>query len=573
MIKIFLNGQPVVPQDIQGETGITIEITIEDEQTGKTKKRATGELTFYGAAYQVIKTELIDPPDGKLREVPLVIYEDCGDPAILLFTGVVRGAEVDWCEGCDHATATAVEKTVATQAQDCIESTLIADNRNGFRSQQHPRMVYCDEIRPEWLHHIVMILSVILVLILYVLTPIVVIVTAIIQVINWIIDAVNVLPGVDIDHIDFDGDQSTNFLDEYVAWRDRLIDGVIGCGRKHPSPLLRSYIGNVCSICGINFQSSIINDPTSDYYNTVLFSAPVSKGTRDDSVTYIDDNEPIETLDTLLGKLCTVFNAGRRIVGNTLYFERKDMLPGSGVWVNPAELKAAGRLVEGVCFSWSSDDIPAFIQIGFTEDALDITGNEARDIYKDIVEWNQPYNPVQKGSVETMMQFSMLRCRRDGIGSDVLDDYDGVWWLSDAITSYNTALLLECGLSALPKLIVWDGDMLFGTARRFNVPGYFKTYEENYNFPYHMGEFNCAPNTGYPTTQPYMSLYGRFHAIRNPKVLSTAGRDFDFKFEYTAAELASMDIYADVPLSFGTGHMTSIIINTTDRTIAVSGKV
>ena len=134
MIKIFLNGQPVVPQDIQGETGITIEITIEDEQTGKTKKRATGELTFYGAAYQVIKTELIDPPDGKLREVPLVIYEDCGDPAILLFTGVVRGAGSGGGQGQPRAGA--------MRLQDCghrVGMLVRPDDVGPFLSLRHAR--------------------------------------------------------------------------------------------------------------------------------------------------------------------------------------------------------------------------------------------------------------------------------------------------------------------------------------------------------------------------------------------------------------------------------------------------
>lgn len=580
MIRIVLNGQPIDPRDIEGEQQVSITITVQDNETQTVRKKASNELTIYGASFAILKAALIDPIEGRTNGVPVKIYDDCTEEvtgsAHLLLDGLFRGAEASWCQGDCFIKVTAIEETVSTRAEDCLKSTLIADNRNGFKSQVHPRMVYCDQLRPGWLHHTILALGSIAVLILYVLTPVVLVITVIIDIINVIIDAVNVLPGVDIAPIDFDGNASTDFLQEYAQFRQRLIDAIIGCGAKHPSPLVRSYLNNVCSICGLTLQSSIFTDPASDYYNTVLLNAPTTEGTRDNGVTYIDDNEPYETGDTFLQKLAITFNARRRIIGSTLYFERKDHLP-NGTWIDPQVLKAEGRLVGHVCYKWNTDPIPAFATVGFTEDALDTVGNEARGYYKDIVEWNNPYLPVQTGERKIQFPFGMLRCRRDG-GSDILEGYTVVFWMADPINQHSNALLLERGLTALPKLIVWDGNIDFGLARRFDVPGYFKPFNENYNFPFHVNEFNVAPNTGYPQNAPNMGIYGRFHAIENPKVHNTRGVDFDFTFEYNANDLLTMNPFSTVPVDpadNGTtidGEITSITINVTERTILVAGK-
>lgn len=571
---IYLNGTQVDPKDIEGEGGLSVTITVEDEETGEQKKSASGSLTFFGQAYDIIRTNLIEPDDGRLREVPFEIFDDCSTPPLSVFVGVVRGDTVGWCEGECSATGTAIEKTVSTDAADCLKSTLIFDNRNGFQEQAHPRMKYCDELRPGWLHHVILIFGALLVTIITVLIPVVAVISVIINIINNIIDVINSIPGVDLDHIDFDGNSDTDTLEEWQNLRATLIDTIIGCGRVHPSPLLRSYIENACSICGLSFSSSILNNPASDYYDTVLWSAPVEKGTREDSNTYLYENRPIETLDSLMKKLAPVFNAGRRIVGSTLHFERKDMLPQQGQWIDPAVLKTEGRLVDTVCYEWGKDEPHAFAHIGFQQDAVDGPGNEARFFYDRTVEWNQPFNSAQRGELKEPFSFGMLRNRRDGIGGDILDSYLFFPPFSGAINEHGNVMMLERGIGSLPKLLVWDrASQTFGVVKRFSVPGYYKEPEENYNFPFHVTEFNVDPSTGYPTTEPNMSLYGRFHAVRNPKVFSTRGLEFKFTFEYSAAHLASLNPLATIPTPYGAGRITSITINFSERTILVAGKV
>lgn len=574
-LRIELNGITVARNDVQGDRGITVTITMEGDD-GEQKRSATGQLTFYGQAFAIIKSELIDPPDGKLRELPLLMYETCqGEADIEVFRGVLRGDTISWCEDGCSVNGRATEKTEDTAAIDCLKSTLIYDNHAGFLQQDHPRMVYCDELRPDWLHHLQLIHGITWLLSYNSVLPIVLVFATVINSINLVITAINAL-GADIDLIDFDGDPGTDHIQEWENLRQELIINILGCGRKHPSPLLRAYINNVCIKCGLTFQSSILNDPASDYYNTVYFSAPVKKGTYDDNLKFIYENRPLVTGDKLLTDLKPVFNAGKRVMDGVLHFERKDKLPQDGPWVDPQQLKAEGRLIGSVCYKWSTGNPFAFLQIGFSEDALDIPGNEANGLYRGIIEWNQPFNPMQKGEDAKLFRYGMLRCRRDGEGVDVLDDYE--WWpdfTSYVNNEYAHVMMLSKGLAALPKLLIWNGNLNHGEVQRqYDRPGYVKPFDQNYNWPYHINEWNVAPNTPYEPNAANLALYGRFHAINNPKVLTDRGVDFDFTFSYTAAHLTSFGAYKTIPLPspMGVGKMKSVTINLTERTILVAGK-
>jgi hypothetical protein len=566
---VLLNGEAVGPYDIQGEDGITTIITVEDENGEGLKKSITGTLTLYGRAWEIVRDELIEPADGLLREVPFVVLDNCTTPPKEVFRGVVQGSAVDWCEGACSATVTAVERTEVSAAMDCLKSTLVYEGLTDEAG--HPRMVYCDEIRPDWLHASVLIVAQFALWTLDIVNPIVFSIAVMITVINAI---ASLIPGVN--GIDFDGNPDTNTFQEWLAVRQRIYDTIIGCGRVHPSPLVRRYIGKACETCGIAFQSSILNNPSSDYWNLVLFNAPVKKGTRNDNTRYIYENRPIMSAHRLLEDLREVFNARydvRVIAGvPTLMFERRDMLPPVGPWVDPMQLKDEGRLVGDLCYEWADEAPAAYASIGFSEDGMDEPGNEARDQYRDIIEWNQPFNPAQKGEKQKQFKFGMNRNRRDGIDADTLDTF--VWhpFLFTRKNLYGNAMMLSRGIAALPKLLIWNGDNP-GTVRRYNVPGY--GFDQPYNWPMHCNAHGLAPNEAPAHDAPGRNLYARFHAIDNPKVMEERRIRFKFEFEYTAEHLATMNPYASIPLPIAggiNGRITSITINHSRRTILVAGK-
>jgi hypothetical protein len=143
-----------------------------------------------------------------------------------------------------------------------------------------------------------------------------------------------------------------------------------------------------------------------------------------------------------------------------------------------------------------------------------------------------------------------------------------------ASNQYGTALMLSRGISALPKLLIWDGASPQGGVQNQYV-AYGRPPEMNFNYPLHFNEWNCAPNTSYPSNAPGKNLYGRFHAMDNPKVLNTRRVLFKFEFEFTQAHITSLDPFAIVPLPIAggiNGHITNITINHKAGTILVSGK-
>lgn len=577
---VLLNGTVVPTEEIDGDGGIVVRLSV-DPETDAELRAATGELTFYGAAWETIRAALVDPQDGALQEVAIEIRDECGAPDhITVFTGAIRGDLVSWCEGECSITVTAVERTADSAAMDCLKSTLIWDNHAGIQQAAHPQVVYCDQLRPAWLHHVILILGSIMILVLTIISPIVYTISIIVEAINAIIDAINILPGVNLGHIDFDGNEGTNTAGEWDAWMNRLKANIIGCGNHHSSPLVRRYIENVCAKCGLTFSSSILNNPASDYYNTLMFSAPVVQGKEPGDNVWIYQNRSNYSGDTFLRDLAIVFNARYVVRNGVLIFERRDMVPDLGTWIDPVQLEADGQLVGKVCYSYRDDAPHAYLDIGFTEDAADAAGNESRDSYQATIEQNQPFSAVQKGSKRVRFPFSPVSVRGDGDGPEILGGYANIPWITDAVNAHANAVKLSRGVSALPKLLIWDTATPITAARvrRYNVPGYAKPPAANFNYPFHITAFGTAPNTAYASDAPGQSLYARFHSIDHPKVVDDRRLSFEFTFErYTAAQLAAASIRRTIPLMVGgvprTGKVLDITINLSARSILVAGSV
>ena len=583
MIQIEVAGVIVPEDEVVGEEGITINLLFEDADGDTVIKRITGEMEFFGEAWQTLKTELVDNPAGKLSEVPLKIYDDCGsDGRVEVFSGVIPGSMVGWCEGDCSIKCQGVEKTQRTAAHDCMLSTLIYDDRNGFLTREHPRVVYCDELRPDWLQHMQLILALMTMIAINSFTPIVMIFASLINSINLIITVLNALSGGNIGLIDFDGNPNNGNPDLLSDWYDSLEDmrnAALGCGRRHPTPAVRDYIQNVCDVCGITFQSSILNEPSSDYFNLLYFSAPAKRGIREeDAETFIRENRPIRTGAQLMDDMRKVFNGKSRIVstagGPVLHFERRDQIPGNTHWLNVEDLRAAGQLVGEVCYEWSKEDPASSFYIHYIPDGVDVVGNEAIETYTEIIEWNGPVpNASQRGVKEHVIPFGIPRFRRDGVTDDIRDNYRWLPGIVGDIEKFSDVMLMEMGICGVPKLIVWDGiSRAFAVCKKYEIPGYEIEGGKNYNYPMQLHEFQTLPNTIYPTTATFQSIYTRFWTIDNPRVQDNRWQDFTFTFEkFTKAQLQNLPEYPTVGIGAYEGTVREIAINLTQRTIFVAG--
>lgn len=563
-----------------------LKITLRRKGEDKRAVRSySSELTFYDDAFDLIRTTLIDDPNGFVNQIEVKIYDDCCKTQV--FKGWIRGDAVDWCEPGCSVTCNVIEDD---ETINCLKDTLIWDNHNGFLGRNHPAMRYCLELRPNFIQYIVIALSFCLITILYaILIPLIAVIFVlfgIIWVICQIIAGICALFGCDPPDCNDGFTNPINVINDLLDVFDFITDTIVGCGRYHPSPLLREYIKNVCDKCGITFQSSILNDPTSPYYNTVLFSAEVEKGRRTDDTNYtlIDANKPLHTLEGLLSDyLNPEFNADWRLANGVLTFERKDFFSGLQNWVSTFSLLNQGRLIDDeICYSWQDKQRPSYLRAEYQPDAQEYIGNEAKPRTDDIVEWNNPYNPMQSGELSKQFPFGAARFRDDGIEKDVYTFFAEFlggavdFLFMGAFSESREYLLMNQHTAFNMKLLIWDGNSISEGKVQNNYSNAFTggnvtdnegnviPQNERFNYPYWVKD-------GFDN-----NLY-QFHEIDNPRLPGATQFDFNFSFNFTCEEYESFSFDKTVELiksqTLQNGQIEEVEVDFTNKIMTVKGIV
>lgn len=581
-MKIKLNGVLITGR-VDGMENFEVTLRRADN-FGRTAKSFSSEMTFFDDAYQILKTALIDPVNGYGLKVNVEVFDDCCSEAV--FVGVIRGDAIDWCEPDCSITASIIEEDLA---YNCLQSKVIPKLTN---SNDFVNLLYCIEGRPKFLHIIgAILLSIIGFIVSTVLLPFVLVIIVIAAFVYVICSIVCFLPLTDCTQDDCD-DSQTNPSNTVDLIQD-LIDETVGffdtCNRKHPSVILRKYLEAGCAQCGLSFQSSILNNPSSIYYNSVLWSAPVEKGVSNTIAgpSLIEQNYPIETLETFLDNvLKPVFNGDYAIVGNSLVFERKDYFNQTTQWIDGEQLLTDGKIVENqICYSWIDRERWAFGRFEYNVDALDIIGNEAKLRFNDIVDFNVPYSPTQTGQLNVSLPLSPARFRSDDVDNegtifDILEVFQGGFlnliFGAQFASQNKKAMLLNnhCGFNY--KLLIWDGvDREFSTVKNnysdsftggtVVVNGQVVDPDDRFNYPYWFKENNAN------------NLYSLFHFIDDPRNPTATQFNFNFNFLFDCSDLNSFDWSKTVRLpkngSIVYGRIKEIKINFINRTMSVSGIV
>lgn len=571
-MKIFLDGVPLSfpSSDLSNPTFTLRKV----DETGDRAFSFTGDLVFTGSDAAYLKARLIDDINAIENKVVLKFIDDCCTPNPV-YEFYINSDSLLWCEGSCDITASATEKSIANDQFTCLKNTIIWDNFDGFTSRQHPRMSYCNELRPDFMQHFQIIVVLALYTAFLTMGPILAVIAAIIVVINFIIginntiiDALNsVLPsGSEIDNvdpIDLDNDPGTNAFAEFDNWIQGLIAIGVGCGRKHPSPLLREYINNFCKKCGLSFKSSIINNPGNDYWNTVYVNAPIHKGIEeaDNTTFWVAENAPLLSGLQLMDQLVPVFNGRFEVTNNELTFERKDYFVPKTPWLDLTTHPG----VESVCWNWSKKTRFSYAVLSYQEDAINQIGNEARERWRAYVEWNIPYSTLQKGAYEPILPFAACRFRDDGIDKDILTFYKDQPTLSTLINRYRNSMIMNTHTSYLPMLLIWDGDSVYNAfADKFINKNYLGIVGLNqaYNYPYWFAE-------GYPG-----NLYSNFHYIENPKLSGYQGFDFTAEVRIDCDLINAIDIDGVVKTSRGDSKDSlTVVIDRKKGVLTIKGTV
>lgn len=570
-MKLFLDNILVTYTDVK-LLQPTFTLRKQDE-SGNAAFSFTGDMTFYGPDYTYLYQKLVTDINARSNKVELkFIYDCCPDLAPFVFE--INADSLKWCDNECFITAAAIEKSSTSDQITCLKNTLIYDNYNGFQNKQHPRMSYCNELRPNWLHDVVLILVILFCFCILALAPIIVVLGVLVFIINKIIDAVNLIPNVNINKIDFDNNPETGVFQEMKNFRDQMLSFAIGCGRKHPSPLVRDYADNVCGKCGLLFQSTIFKNGASAYFNTVFVNAPIQKGTQitDNTTYWIDQNKPILNGIMFFDKLKAIHNAKWVINGGVLQFERRDAFAPGLPWL---DLTTYASEKVNVCYSWSKKTRYSYANFQYQKDGINWVGGEALARWGDIVEWNNPYTPNQKGAFEPLLEFAACRFRDDGIDRDVLSAYKNAPFIGPIIKQYNNTMLFNSHQCFTPMLLIWDPNTGVENGKVDPTAAYFPNtpsegddkYQQYvggnqfYNYPYWF-------NANLPG-----NLYDNFWSIDNPKLSTFQGFDFTAEVQFDCAILAAIDLNGTVKLSKGLGEVKEITLNFATNKIIISGTV
>ena len=605
VIHFFFNNTTIV---VEGRIdGIeNFEITLkENSEEGYLEKSYSSELEFYDDGYAFLKQYLIDDVNAFSNEVVVKVYDTCC--ARLVFEGVITASAIDWCEPICSIKANIIEKKPET---DCLKSTVIWDDKNDFLEREQKKLRYCLDWRPDGLFiMIVIIYSILNYALFFVLFPLIPAILFIFTLLYLLCSFVCLLsPGCDQNTCNESSwSNPIAFIEQVSEWMDDLQQRIVMCGWYHPTALVRDYIKNVCDICDIEFQSSILNDPNSNYYNTLLFAAQVRKGYKPSKTvgTLIPQNLPVETVETLMkSHLMPLFNAKYWVRGGRLIFERKDYFDQSDVWIDAAQMLQDGRILDNrICYSYLDRERPSYASYSYALDAIDGIANEAKQRFDNIIEWNSPNpSPTQSGVREVALQSSAGRFRNDQISTDAFSkieaDYPEINFLFGGVFSENVKALYMSNHTVMNyKFLIWDEDSGLDEAivkqnysnvfvggvnnngfydyrvddDTGNVYPYFVSPDARFNYPFTFAE---SGDTGIPYQN---NLYWDFHHIDNPRENVLKNFAFSFAFSFECGEYDSFQYYKTIKLlkngQIVYGIITEITINFLSRTISVKGEV
>lgn len=631
-LRIFLDGQLIDTNDHGDISDASITLRNRDT-TGDLAYGFSGNLEFYGATMNYIREKLVDTIEAMGNRIEVRVIDDCcGDNTI--FEGELNAHSIDWCEGDCKISGSFVEVSDEVRKQHCLKQTYIWDDDvfekwmlerkrlnegqkdetlwinpplppewgTTFRTRKHPMIRFCYDPRPAWVKVIILIIGLFLNVILLVLTLIVGVLAIIQNIIHAIVEFFDWIGGGDFD--EFPGFESAVVMNDI---RNNMNRWIVGCDYGVASPLLREYIENGCKACGMEFRSSILTDPNSPYYNTLLMSMPVGNPTSE-YVGWSEENKPLYTVTALLDNLKDTFNGEYFINGNVLLFERKDIFLNMDEWINLSD-GLDNPIVEEICYSYTGDSFPAYADIGYIPDGWDNCGNEAKWLYKDIVEWN-PDNryPYMKGAFEKSIPFSPSRYRQDGLSGDILTAFDrefgliigsvllgplGTLLASDLIKEHwSRYMLLSNSSLSTEKLVIWDkdavlkegGDILSNIEyavvirkeRGINndnpFGGLFPMETFYYNWPYWVQ----AEEQGNETVKPNYNvakgnLYDNFWYIEDSRKPLGKLREYRAKIKRRCGDVKDLKFWKYINLPIGKGTIEEVTISET--TIEIKGKV
>ncbi len=499
-VNIVLDGVTLKDEDYY-----TRDITLESE-TGN-KKDQSFEFTFYKKAYEIIKAKFIDNPNGRFEIVQAQIFDTCCGGEKLILDGEIHGKDIEYVSDECWANAAITEDNSFI---DCIKTFIVGDN---LKATGHPVIPMNKDVS-EFEEVVVKVLQILMIFITIALKPILVAILVILEIIETVVrifDKTYNIPSLD------DFDKIIKDIENAISGLDRIF--------YFPSPYVRDYIQNICDQCGqdngktYSFVSTILNDPSSTYYNLTYFNAPSEKGHKSYNDRLISGNQVIQTAEEFLDSLTGVFNADWFVEGNVLKLERNDFRQNTGA---PIDLS-----VISTKYTFTDEELPAYAVIKWTDDAMDQAANEQRvGKYDGVFDWNTPANKTQRGKKEYLIRFARAKVGR----------------FTGLIGGKNLGIILKMSNNTVPSpkllLVGNDGKLIEQTALTAQV------------------------------------IYDNFFYIDNPKDQNYQAIEFEVEIEgFDCTQRDSIKTGIPIVLGRGSTFIKQKSTNYSKRKMVLSGKI
>ena len=204
-----------------------------------------------------------------------------------------------------------------------------------------------------------------------------------------------------------------------------------GTGRVLPAPLLRDVFEYQAQKCGLQFSSSIWQNPSSPYYNEVIVYAEAGKFLRPEQIedqelvceVFLANAANISTIE-LLQLYAEKFDAEFEIIDGVLYFEHRTFFENRDEEsvVDLVQLCEDKIYEQAVEYEYNDQELYSGLRLSYIRDTFDIEGSKTNKIgiYKNnygfTINNNSDvckYNPNQFQTKRRDLQFSSPRFMKD----------------------------------------------------------------------------------------------------------------------------------------------------------------
>lgn len=531
-------------------------------------RNQVGSIEVWGVAYKFIYDNLINSADLYSNSICVRVTDTlCGSTQTIF---KLENESLNWCDNgeCTKSFSMVEYSTLL----DCIKQTTIADNTNGdfqdypVNGMVHPRFRYCDVFKPTFVFGMLLTFA-------NAVDTAIAALNGILSSLNLILSAINVILG-------------TSFSIGLVPY---VGVGIIGCDRGFPAPFVRTYIDNVCDICGVTSNIStnpILYDIAGYYYEACLLTAYTTKGvSMAGSKDYIVSNQPSWTLYQLMSKIKVLWNARYFIKGTELHFNRKDLI-GVQLWgstpaIDFTTTNDKNQLIGNVCYSWNGEGKIRRLNLNYITDATDAAGNELLKRFNG--EYIDPSsNPNYKEAKEvTAIDFGAHACVLDG--QDSLYDANVVNSMASIFSQVDLGGCLKTTTDTIgsAKIVILRNDGDYTDCRIYGVPytpyiGLPEFVDDSGSvFPILPGDLkNYSPQMSFsPNADAISDNLWQYWQIEKPANGKKTNIKFSFKLNYCCS-FNSLELYQSVQFENGDiGEIDFIEFDFSERVINIKGNL